>query len=303
MRQFVLGTGLVTSGTVDGNNTSNLGKLAVAYLNKSNNKLTFVDASAAKNIVNQGEGYLVLLRSDDDGGNVVLPIHANHFTYVKGTYDASKYDFYTNGFKVPEVDAYLDYTVIIVKKGKGFNERNKWTATVHSKESDTAATIATKLAQQINANIGADVVATVGGDDDDEITITGKTKGIDYAIVLADELYGVALTTTDGSDTVMFPYGDAKYVTDLANKACADAGFEYTYDDSPQLLYPKYPLNPLAAADSSDTGFTIYTLRFAEPRDVKTRDEVVHQIVQVAFPTSADGAFENICKQIQQFLS
>ena len=29
---------------------------------------------------------------------------------------------------------------------------------------------------------------------------------------------------------------------------------------------------------AKDTGFTIFTLRFAEPRDVKTRDEVVSKI-------------------------
>ena len=52
------------------------------------------------------------------------------------------------------------------------------------------------------------------------------------------------------------------------------------------------------ANDTADTGFTIFTLRFAEPRDVKTRDEVVNQIIQVAFPTGATGiaAFETVCK-------
>ena len=66
------------------------------------------------------------------------------------------------------------------------------------------------------------------------------------------------------------------------------------------MLYPKYPLNPLASADSEDAGFTIFTLRFAEPRDVKTRDEVVHQIVQVAFPTGSEAidTFEAVCKTL-----
>ena len=72
----------------------------------------------------------------------------------------------------------------------------------------------------------------------------------------------------------------------MANKAAADAGFEYTYDEFAGL-YPAYPLNPLAQSDKADTGFTVYTIRFAEPRDMKTRDEVVHQIIQIAYPTGS----------------
>ena len=53
-------------------------------------------------------------------------------------------------------------------------------------------------------------------------------------------------------------------------------------------------------ADAEDKGFTIFTLRFAVPREVKTRDEVVHQIVQVAFPTGAAAitTFEAVCKAL-----
>lgn len=72
----------------------------------------------------------------------------------------------------------------------------------------------------------------------------------------------------------------------MANKAAADAGFEYTYDEFAEL-YPAYPLNPLAQPDTDDKGFTVYTIRFAEPRDMKTRDEVVHQIIQIAYPTES----------------
>ena len=46
-------------------------------------------------------------------------------------------------------------------------------------------------------------------------------------------------------------------------------------------MRPHYPLNPLEVSDAADKGFTIFTLSFAEPRDVKTRDEVINQIVQV----------------------
>ena len=95
----------------------------------------------------------------------------------------------------------------------------------------------------------------------------------------------------------MKPYGSAVYVADLADKAAADAGFEYTYDEGVDF-YPGYHLNPLAQPNAEDTGFDIFTIRCAEPRDVKTRDEVVHQIVQVAFPHGVGAAFEDICKKL-----
>ena len=289
MRQFILGGSAYPSGAVDA--SESYGNVGFAYLDKSDNKTKFT--ATGEEILPDGEGYLVLVRQNENQGNVVFPIHKNHFSYVKGEYDDSMYDYFEADFTVPEVDAFLDYTVIIVKKGKGFNERNKWSFTVHSKASDDDASIAEKLVDAINANPSVGVTASNSGA---AITITGKEKGVDFNVVPADELVDVEVTQTN----VMMPYGSAEYVKDLANKAAADAGFEYTFDDSPQMLYPKYPLNPLASADSEDAGFTIFTLRFAEPRDVKTRDEVVHQIVQVAFPTGSEAidTFEAVCKTL-----
>ena len=183
--------------------------------------------------------------------------------------------------------------MIVALKGVKFNERNKWTAMVHIKDTNTtAADLAKKLAEAINNNVGSGVTAKA---ETTKITITADTAGVDYAVIGADLLFGQTVTvTTKGIPA----YGDSKYVSDLADKAAADAGFEYTYRDAYYYLYPNYPLNPLKANDTADTGFTIFTLRFAEPRDVKTRDEVVNQIIQVAFPTGATGiaAFETVCK-------
>lgn len=281
MRQLILATGFVTSGDVD--TSTDYGKVGFAYLDKQTNKMKFT--STGNEILPDGEGYIVLLRKNEAQGHVVLPIHKNHFSFVKGTFDNSKLDAYSNSFTVPDVEAYLDYTVIVVRKGKKFNERNKWTATVHTKASDTPQTVATKLAKLLTENIGAGVTATVEGA---KVTITGKVEGEDYAIVLADELVDVQLEKTTAEAVVMKAYGSAEYVQDLANKAAADAGFEYTYDEG-ETIYPGYPMYPLAAPDSEDHGFDIYTIRCAEPRDVKTRDEVVHQIVQIAVPTGQSG--------------
>lgn len=223
------------------------------------------------------------------GNTVVIPANVMHFSYVKGAYAAGT--AYKGEVTVPAATAEGHFTLILFKKGLKFNERNRWTATVPVKVGDTGETIAAKLAKYFNANannlnIKVEVAAA-------KITVTGLTVGEDFKLAGADDLLGVAVTETNATTT----YGDAKYVADLADKAAADAGFHETYKELD--INPGYPLNPLAQADKADTGFTIFTLRFAVPRHMKTRDEVVHQIVQVAFPTGA-AAIETVEAILQE---
>lgn len=222
------------------------------------------------------KGYIYLGKSDTKGGKLVVPIYKNNFSYSKMVYAASTQ--YTGNFTIADVVAGSDYTVVVVKKGVGFNERNKWTATVRAKAADTVDTIAAALASQITANVGAGVTAAVSAG---KVTVTAKEKGIDYELTLGDDLFGTVVTQTHATAAV----ADAKYITDLAIKAAADAGIEYTYQDAGELIYPDFPLNPLAQDDSADTGFTVYTIRFAEPREMKTVDQSINQIVQIAVPT------------------
>lgn len=222
------------------------------------------------------KGYIYLGKSDTKGGKLVVPIYKNNFSYSKMVYAASTQ--YTGNFTIADVVAGSDYTVVVVKKGVGFNERNKWTATVRAKAADTVTTIAAALASQITANIGAGVTAAASAG---KVTVTAKEKGIDYELTLGDDLFGTAVTQTHATAAV----ADAKYITDLAIKAAADAGIEYTYQDAGELIYPDFPLNPLAQDDSANTGFTVYTIRFAEPREMKTVDQSINQIVQIAVPT------------------
>lgn len=226
------------------------------------------------------KGYIYLGKSDAKGGKLVVPIYKNNFSYSKMVYAASTQ--YTGNFTITDVVAGSDYTVVIVKKGVGFNERNKWTATVRAKSGDTAETIAKALAAQITANVGAGVTATPS---DGKVTVTAKEKGVDYELTLGDDLFGLAVSQTHATAAV----ADAKYITDLAIKAAADAGIEYTYKEASEYLYPDFPLNPLAQDDATDAGFTIYTIRFAEPREMKTVDQSINQIVQIAVPTSTDA--------------
>lgn len=217
------------------------------------------------------------------GNTVVIAGSPRHFSYVKGVYTDGK--VYSGNVTITAPAADGHYTLVLVKKGLKFNERNRWTATVPVKIGDTADAVAAKLgkffeANATNLNIKVEVAAA-------KITITGLAKGEDFKLMGADDLLGVAVAETNAE----VGYGSAKYVTDLADKAAADAGFLHTYKDLD--INPAYPLNPLAQADKADTGFTIFTLRFAVPRHNKTRDEVVHQIVQVAFPTGA-AAIETV---------
>lgn len=223
------------------------------------------------------KGYIYLGKSDAKGGKLVVPIYKNNFSYSKMTYAASTQ--YTGNFTITDFVVGSDYTVVIVKKGVGFNERNKWTATVRAKSGDTAETIAKALAAQITANVDAGVTATPSSG---KVTVTAKEKGVDYELTLGDDLFGLAVSQTHATAAV----ADAKYITDLAIKAAADAGIEYTYKEASEYLYPDFPLNPLAQDDATDAGFTVYTIRFAEPREMKTVDQSINQIVQIAVPTS-----------------
>jgi hypothetical protein len=275
MRQFILAANAAYPTAVP---LTTAGQVAITYLENGVETLVKDAATAAKLV---GRGNIVWKNPNTTLGQILYPIFKKNFTFTKGVYSAAT--TFSAELTIGTVEAYNDYSVIVAKKGLKFNERNKWTSTVHTGAAPTAADVAQKIANHINANtIGNGVKAVVDGA---KITITAVEAGKDYAIVPADGLMGTAVTV---SASGIPAYGDAAYVKDLANKAAADAGFEYTYNDF-EGIYPAYPLNPLAQPDKADVEFTIYTLRFAEPREMKTRDEVVHQIIQIAYPTGSDA--------------
>ncbi len=287
MRQFILGknvatptTGAVTAGAA--------GAVGFAYLN--NGVMTFNNGTGITD-----KGYIVLKRNAFDGGDVVLPFYNRNFRYTKGEYvPATKF---SATIIIPEPSGTdIDYTIIAVLKGVKFNERNKWTANIHLTEQDTPTTIGDKIVKYFMdgsvARYGLNVTNTSG-----TLAFQATENGVDWELIPADDLFGTTVTYNAHGIPA---YGDAKYIADLAAKAAADAGFEYTYQDDVKYLYPQYPLNPLAQGDSQDTGFTIFTINFAEPREVKTVDQVINQIVQVAFPTGSDAisGFETVLGNI-----
>lgn len=278
MRQFLLAGNAAYGATLP----LEAGKVAITTL------INGVETISADGAAVTDKFYINLGRAEH--GPVIIPAYKKHFSFVKGTYQAGS--AYSGEVTIPELDVDGNYTLILFKKGLKFNERNRWTATTHAKVGETAASVAARLGKYFEANAtNLDITVEV---EDATITITGNKAGVDFKLAGADELIGLAVTETNA----VAPYGDAAYVADLADKAAADAGFEYTYKDLD--INPGYPLNPLKAANSQDNGFTIFTLHFAVPREVKTRDEVVHQIVQVAFPTGAAAiaTFETVCEAI-----
>lgn len=254
------------------------GQVSISYL--ANGVETLVkNAETAAGL--KDRGMITWKNPNSELGQIVFPFYKKDLSYSVSTYSVAT--TFSANFTIASVEASSDYTVIIVKNGVKFNERNKWTSTIHAGKNDTVKTIADKIAAHINANtVGSGVSAVSDTKTEGKITITAKKAGQPYTIVLADELQGLAVTIAAGLPAI----NDAAAIKEMANKAAADAGFEYTYDEFAGL-YPAYPLNPLAQPDKADTGFTVYTIRFAEPRDMKTRDEVVHQIIQIAYPTDS----------------
>ena len=213
-------------------------------------------------------------------GTVTIPLHANKFSFVKGTYATGA--TFSQKITVVKRGTVGEYTVIVAKKGQPCNERYKWTASYHVFDPDmTADDIAANLAKEINNSCaGAGVSATVATN---VITVSGSEYGVDYSIVLADNANLSTLSALTTGKKAMF---DADAIKDMYMKAAADAGIEYTYQNAASLIYPNYPLRQDAALNAE---YTVFTLKFAEPRAVGTTDEVINQVVQVAFPKSASN--------------
>lgn len=282
MRTFLLGS---KSDLGDDLTALTVGQLAFSAL--VNGQHT-VDSDGTKI---KDKGYIFLGKEDAKGGDVIVPIYKNKFSFTKMVYQAA--GAYTGNFTIPAPTVGDDLTVVVVKKGVQFNERNKWTATMRVKDGQDASACAKELTEQLNNNPASGVKAVAAAT---KITITAVNKGEDYKIALGDDLFGVAVTETPA----VTPLADANYIKDLAMKAAADAGIEYTYQDPANLIYPGYPLNPLAQPDSVDAGYTVFTLKFAEPREMKTVDQSINQIVQIALPTGATAIakVETILKAI-----
>ena len=275
MRNFLLAGDVSAIAAATAIDKAPAGALGFYYMNKG---VPTVDTTGK---LITGYGQIVMGRANKDGGPIIIPFYNKDFSYSKSTYSVAS--IFSAKFTVPDPVIMCDHTVIFTKKGIQFNERSNWTASIHVfKDTETAEQVAAKIANYVNNNTATlGLTATVSTTD---VTVTATKPAVDYEITMADALSGTTVTyITHGALGI----GDAEAIKKMANMAAADAGFEYTYMDDVHYLYPNYPLNPNAGTNTTDTGYIVYTLRFAVPRDVKTRDELVHQIVQIAIPIRA----------------
>lgn len=275
MRNFLLAGNVAAIAASTAINKAPAGALGFYYMN---NGVPTVDATGK---LITGYGQIVMGRASKDGGPIIIPFYNKDFSYSKSTYSAAK--TFTAKFTVPEPVIMCDHTVIFTKKGIQFNERSNWTVSIHVfKDTETAGQVATKIANYVNNNtatLGLTAAVSTA-----TVTVTATEPAVDYEITMADALSGTTVTYTTRGEIGI---ADAEAIKKMANMAAADAGFEYTYMDDVHYLYPNYPLNPNTGTNTTNAGYTVYTLQFAVPRDVKTRDELVHQIVQIAIPTGA----------------
>lgn len=276
MRNFLLAGNVAAITAPTAINEAKAGALGFYYMNKG---VPTVDTTGK---LITGYGQIVMGRASKDGGPIIIPFYNKDFSYSKSDYSVAK--TFIAEFIVPEPVIMCDHTVIFTKKGIQFNERSNWTASIHVfKDTETAEQVAAKIANYVNNNtatlgLTADVSKAI-------VTVTATEPAVDYEITMADALSGTTVTYKAYGEIGI---ADAEAIKKMANMAAADAGFEYTYMDDVHYLYPNYPLNPNTKTNTTDAGYIVYTLRFAVPRDVKTRDELVHQIVQIAIPSGAE---------------
>lgn len=271
MFNLILGKTVVTSAYAAADLTTD-GRVSLSAIDKTG-------ARVRTSATTKGAFDLILGRSDANGGPVILPLNTHALKVTRGDYVAQATFVATMQFS--ELDIVDEATLVITKKGIPFNERASWTASFPVREVMTGAQVATKIAAEVNKGTKSHgIAATVSSD---TVTFTAQKAGDDYTIQGADLLLGLNATVTTAPGIA---YGSLEQLKEIASKAAADAGFEYTYQDGADLLYPKYPFNPLAQADAADGGFTVVAIRCGEPRAAKTHDEIVYQTVFVVFATA-----------------
>lgn len=222
------------------------------------------------------EANLVLHRETEDGGDILYPIYNNHLTWTKSATESAK------KFKATFecVDSYGEQTIIFIKKGVNFNERNKWSVSVYMKDDATGADIAAKLKKEFDIKPDLKDKFTVEAEGA-TITVeaTNLIKGEGWTILGADGQQDVKpVVLSEGVPAFL----DAAYIKDLAAKCIADLGYDSTYVDASVYLLPGSDgIGNPKDVNPTGTEFEMITIRFAEPRQVKTRDEVVNQIIQV----------------------
>ena len=244
---------------------STMAKGAIGFYHRDNDT-AWLSTAVSKN-------FAIALGYGTKANAFVIPeVDFSSLTLQKATNQAAT--TFTAKVTISSVTVGKEYTIIIVKKGVVFHERNTWTATSYAK-STTVADVAADLVKQINAS--KETSGMTASNEGGVITLTAAQPGVDFEIVCADELTNVKPTSvTNGIAAIL----DKAYVKDLASRCAAGKGFNYTAEDAHEM-YPGYP------EDVADTTYVLYTLRFKIGRSAaKQRDEQVYQTVHIAVPST-----------------
>lgn len=269
MKQFILAKNFNTSSEVTSLNDGDICFVA------KNEKAATNDVTKLKDECN-------LVCKEGEYVNYI-PFYNNKFKFEKSEYNAGTKSKAT----IKLTDTYNKgvYTLVLIKKGVQFDEQNKWSVSTYvAKDGMTAANLAIDLHKQLSKIAFVKATNSAG-----TITVEPLDKNVEIKVIATD---GFAQNTPNITYVEFVPtLNTAAQIKDLYEKCAADRGVNYTYEEP--IIYPNMPFNPLKGSDSVDGGFTVFTLRFAEPRQTKTTDEVVNQVVHVAFPTSATDAINN----------
>ena len=252
---------------------SSMAKGAIGFYHLDDDT-AWLSAAATKN-------FAIALGYGTKANAFIIPeVDFSSLTLQKATSQAAA--TFTAKVTISSVAIGKEYTIMIVKKGVVFHERNTWTATSLAK-STTVADVAADLVKQINAS--KETSGMTASNEGGIITLTASQPGVDFEIVCADELTGVKPTSvTNGIAAIL----NKAYVEDLASRCAAGKGFNYTAEDAHEM-YPGY------AETIADTTYTLYTLRFKVGRSAaKQRDEQVYQIVHIAVPSNASDLISSL---------
>lgn len=227
------------------------------------------------------EDFAIVLGRGTDAAPLIIP-EVDYNTLQVSVAAPTEGVAYEGSITIPTPTANDNYTLVLTKLGKHFNERSNYTVTsfIPINAEVSAAELAADLGAQLEAKAAFEnlniSVAVVGA----AITVTGLVKGEGFALKPSDGLFGTSVTET----AAVKPTGDKAYIQDLASRGAAGKGFNDVYENGP-TIYPGYP------ETVEDTTYDVITLRFAVGRKAsKTRDERVSQLVHICVPVGATVA-------------
>lgn len=234
----------------------------------------------------KGEANLVV--GQPNGLNLILPIYKQDMSLT--VMEAQEGTKFVATVTAPAPTHIGTYSLLLVKKGKKFNERNTWTTSIYLRDTSfTAEKLAEIMTKMINNNtVGHNLVAENAGA---VITITAQTAE-DFEIIPADAFIDATVEVTTPYTPARLDYA---HLRDLYEKAMANRGFEYTKVEACEQLITTF--DEYVNGNNGLSDFTmdkLVTIKFSEPRKSVTHDQVVNQTIQIACTNEVASYLEDL---------